>query len=233
MADTLHYFSTDDIAESVAQAMKSVLIDLEEFRITNPGFTKDIVSGTGSISFPKIGVDFRNLAITGNTGSYYPEVLVPEGIVARLVFSTPQPATTITVPDYVSYTTFFVGVLDDLPFDFFTYLGDPLAGSKQVPTIPIGMPVVEDFRVTRFGARGEEATIYGHFCVYGGASRGNKAVVKKETAKLYNALRNNLSAFSAQGITKLLVKPPVYKTYTEDASIHEGAIKFTCVVRLF
>ena len=232
MSTDLIYFPAEDVADSVAYAMKSVLVDMPEFRKQAPGFTATLAAGDTVISFPEVGVDFRTVTPTGIIGTWAPEVLVPEGVVARIRTTDPQPAGTVTIPTYDEYTTFFVGQVDDLPFDWFSYLGDPLSGVKQARTIPLGMAVVDTFRVARYAGRGEEARITGYFCIYAGASQGGRATVKTECGKLIRKLRGNQHIFGSVGIQNLLVRPPMYGIYAADAAITEGAIQFSCTVRL-
>lgn len=231
MSDLINYFPIDDLDTSIAQATKKALMDLPEFQKDQPEFTA-LVDGQNRLIFPVVGVDFRTVAPTGHSGSYHPEVLTPNGIVSRLLFSEPQTGE-ITIPAHKSFSTYFVGAVDDLPFELFTWAGDVNASEKQEREIPIGIPVIQGFNVVRTAGRGEYLKIHGYFTVYGGAKQGGISSVKAETAKLYYAIRNHPEKFTQQGLTQMLIDPPQYSTFTKEAVLYEGVVKFNCVARIF
>jgi len=231
MSDLIKFFPIDDLDSSIAEATKKALMDLPEFLKDQPEFM-DYTNGDRKLVFPVVGVDFRTVAPTGHTGTFHPEVLTPNGIAANLVFADAQ-AGEITVPAYKSFTTYFVATVDDLPFELFTWAGDPKADQKHEREIPISIPVVQGYNVHRTAGRGEYLKIHGYFTVYGGSKQGGITAVKAETAKLYHAIRSHTDKFTSQGLTQLLIDPPQFSTFAKDAVLYEGVIKFTCVARIF
>jgi hypothetical protein len=230
MGDLIKYFPVDDIATSVAESFKRVLISLPEFTQDKPGFVAP-ANSLKELVFPEVGVDFRTVTISGHTGSYYPQVLTPHGITAKLVFDTFQD-NDITVDPYKAFTSYAVGSIDDLPFDVGTWAGAPET-DKSSGDIPIIIPVLQDYQITRNSGRGEHLYLMGYFTVYGGANQGGISKVKAETAKLYHAIRNNTGKFTAEGFTQLLIDPPQFRTFSDQTVMYEGSIRYGCVVRIF
>ena len=229
MSDAFVMFPAADIEGSVAAATKIALMNLPQFQIAMPGFTAAPVNNI--LRFPMVGVDFRSVSLAGTSAPFNPQVFTPDSMVAQLVFTQPQSAP-VTVEPYTRYSTYFVGSVEDLPFDLYVFAGDADAANKQIRTVPIAMPVIKDYKVQRYAGRGETVRIYGYFCLYGGAAQGGLSVVKSESGKLYSAIRGNLSNFTQGGITQLLIDPPKFSVYEKDAILYEGSMGFSCVVRI-
>lgn len=231
MSDLIVYVSPEDLEQSIAAISKAALMDLTDLHIQETGFTTH-PDGRGFIQFPHVGVDWRSVTTTGNTEAVYPEVFTETGMVARLVFQPADHATDITIGNYSRFSTYIVGSIDDLPFDLFTWVGDPAGSDKVERSIPIMVPVLRDTHLVRQSARGEYVNAYGYFCIYGGAKQGGISKVKAETAKLYAAIKNNPHNFTSRGMTQMLVEPPKFNTYTKDAALYEGTIPYSCVIRI-
>jgi len=229
MSDAFVMFPASDIEGSVAAATKLALMNLPQFQIAMPAFTATPVNNI--LKFPNVGVDFRTVQVQGTAVPFVPKVFTPDGMVAELAFTQPQTAP-VTVEPYTRYSTYFLGSVDDLPFDLYAFAGDVNAANKQIRTVPIAMPVIKDYKVQRYSGRGETVRIYGYFCLYGGAAQGGLQVVKTESGKLYAAIRGNLQNFTQSGITQLVIDPPKFSVYQKDTVLYEGSMSFSCVVRI-
>lgn len=227
----------EDLNEFTARTVRKVLMDLPEFRLDMPGFQKVFPAGTPAkvLQFPKVGVDFRSVTLSGQNGAFHPEVLTPDGLVARLAFDSDQAGRTITVEPYVSWTTYMVGVVDEVPFDLFTWYGDPDAQDKQKRTMPLLVPLVDDWQVNRFSGRGETANVYGTLVMYGTTTPDAQRELKVEAAKVYNACRANGDKFVAAGIKSFLLDPPTYgfcRPEEGNGSLLEAQMRFSGLVKL-
>ena len=223
----------EDLKEFTALTVRRVLMDLPEFQQAKSSFQKAV---TGKeLQFPEVGVDFRTVVLHGHTGKFMPQALSAEGLVARVNFEQQQTGQTITVDAYTAWTTYFVGIVDEIPFDLFTYYGDPLAGEKQKRTIPILVPLVENWNINRMAGRGETANVSGTLVMYGTSSPGSKKVLKEEAGKVYNAIRNHGDKFTQAGIKSFLVEPPTYATCTPEEGngrLLEAQMRFSGLVKL-
>lgn len=231
MSDLIVYFPADDLDSSIAAATKRALMDLSNLHIPCPGFT-DTSDGSGYLNFPDIGVDFRTVTVSGNTMPLYPQVFTDSGMVARMRVDPADVGNPLTVSAYSRYSTYIVGNLDDLPFDLFTWVGDPAGADKRERSVPIMIPVIRDSFLVRQSARGEYVRTHGYFCIYGGANQGGISNVKSETSKLYRAIKTHGNLFTTNGLTQMLVEPPKYQTYTKDSVLYEGVIPFSCMARI-
>lgn len=231
MSDQMVFFPPTDLESSVAGAIKTALMDLDAFHIDAPGFSV-IVDAEASILFPFVGVDFRTVAAIGCDSSPTPEVFTDKGMTAKLYFGMDDRGKTVEIQDYQRFSTYMVGNIDDLGFDLFTWVGDAVGSSKIQRDVPLLIPVITDTLLVRQSARGEYVHVHGYLCVYGGASQGGLAKVKSETAKLYLTIKDNANLFTEQGMTRMLIEPPKFNTYTKDSVLFEGTVPFSCVVRI-
>jgi hypothetical protein len=227
----------EDLREFTARTVRKVLMDLPEFRTSMPGFQKAFPSGTlvKELQFPVVGVDFRTVTLTGHSGAFTPQVLTPDGLVARVAFDADQQGRTVTVDPYTSWTTYMVAVVDEVPFDLFTWYGDPDAKDKQKRTIPLLVPIVEDWQVNRYAGRGETANVVGTLLLYGTATPDSQRILKVESAKVYNAVRANGDKFTMAGIKSFLVDPPTYSFCRPEEGngvLMEAQMRFSGLVKL-
>ena len=227
----------EDLREFTALTVRKVLMDLPAFQTTQAGFSTTFAPGmnTKELQFPQVGVDFRTVTVHGNVGNFVPQVLTPDGLVARLAFDTDQSGRTVTVDPYTTWSTYMVGVVDDIPFDLFTWYGDPNATEKQKRTIPLLIPLIEGWSISRLSGRGELASVWGTLLVYGTSSPNARRLLKTEAAKVYNAIRANGDQFTAAGIKSFLVEPPTYafcRPEQGNGLMLEAQMSFTGLVKL-
>lgn len=227
----------EDLREFTALTVRKILMDLPAFRVEKPGFQKVFPSGTPAkeLQFPEVGVDFRTVTPTGHVGNFTPQVLTPDGLVARLAFQQDQAGRTISIAPYTAWTTYMLGVVDEIPFDLFTWYGDPDAKDKQRRTIPLLLPLVEDWDISRRAGAGASASVFGTLVMYGTSSPDSKRLLKTEAAKVYNAVRSNGDKFTEAGIKSFQLDPPTYSYCRPDDGnglLLEAQMKFSGLVKL-
>lgn len=223
------YYPIHDLNTSVARTIKTILMDVPELKIDQPGFT--VQGPVSTIVFPTVGVDFRTVILTGDDTTGAPLVMAPEGLVARWDYPTPQ-AGPITVSDYKTYSTYFVGDPRDLSFDLFTYYGDPLATAKQVRHCPIAIPLITHSELSRQGGMGQSAFVYGTIAVYSSADSGGSEHMMDEMKKILTACTDNLPKFGEAGLQVFRTQIPKYSTYQDGGLLFEGLLDFSLMVKV-